>query len=143
MLRHVLLPDCHSSTIATLCCPQELVQALGHAADAGADIIVAAAAKRAGEVSTAGRGSPLSLAADHTLATIVACLSDQKVSLRTLHDHCGSAMIMQGGRNKKTGGIVSADLGKRAPVLVAGCHSAPWLCYPQECKCSCQGGCTP
>ncbi|CAL8462185.1 g1716 [Coccomyxa elongata] len=58
---------------------QEMVQALGHAADAGADIIVAAAAKRAGEVSTAGRSSPLSLAADHTLATIVACLSDQKV----------------------------------------------------------------
>ncbi|BDA46048.1 probable TOG array regulator of axonemal microtubules protein 1 [Coccomyxa sp. Obi] len=58
---------------------QDAVQTLGPAAHAGADTMVAAVAKRAGEVSTAGRSSPLSLAADHTLATIVACLSEQKV----------------------------------------------------------------
>ncbi len=55
---------------------------MGHVADAGADIMVAVAAKRAGEVSTAGRGSLLSLAANHTLAAIVTCLSEQKVRVQ-------------------------------------------------------------
>lgn len=64
-------------------CPQEVVQALGPSVDAGADTMVVAAAKRTGEVSTAGRGSPISQAADQTLGTIVACLSEQKVSLST------------------------------------------------------------
>ena len=65
-----------------------MVQELGHVADAGADVMVAAAAKRAGEVSTAGRGSPLSLAANNTLAAIVTCLSEQKVSLHHTVKSC-------------------------------------------------------
>ncbi len=60
---------------------QETVQVLGRAADAGADAMVAAAAKRAGEVGTAGRGSPLSLEADRTLAAIVACLPEPKARM--------------------------------------------------------------
>ncbi|KAK9906329.1 hypothetical protein WJX75_000099 [Coccomyxa subellipsoidea] len=63
---------------------QETVQVLGHAADAGADAMVAAAAKRAGDVGTAGRGSPLSVEANCTLAAIVACLSEPKVAAALL-----------------------------------------------------------
>lgn len=62
---------------------QEAVQALGPAADSGAEAMVAAAAKRAGEVSTAGRSSPLSIEADRTLAAVVACLSEPKVAHST------------------------------------------------------------
>lgn len=66
-------------------CAQETVQVLGHAADAGADAMVAAAAKRAGDAGTAGRGSPLSVEANRTLAAIVACLSEPKVNFTPLN----------------------------------------------------------
>ncbi len=58
---------------------QELCQTLGRAADPGAEAMVAAAAKRAGEVGTAGRGSVLSGQADRTLGAVVASLSEPKV----------------------------------------------------------------
>jgi hypothetical protein len=54
------------------------VLALGTAADTGAEAMVAAVAKRAGEVGRAGRGSVLSAEADRTLAAIVDSLSEPK-----------------------------------------------------------------
>ena len=57
---------------------QELLQRLGTGADACAEAIVAAAAKRAGEVGRAGRGSSLSAEADALLAAAVSCLSALK-----------------------------------------------------------------
>lgn len=59
---------------------QELLQRLGTGADACAEAIVAAAAKRAGEVGRAGRESGLSAEADALLAAAVSCLSNPKAS---------------------------------------------------------------
>ena len=59
---------------------QELLQRLGTGADACTEAIVAAAAKRAGEVGRAGRESSLSAEADALLAAAVSCLSALKAS---------------------------------------------------------------
>lgn len=58
---------------------QELLAALGKAADPAADVIVTAAAKRAGEVSRAGRENVLTKEADCTLAAAVLHLSECRV----------------------------------------------------------------
>lgn len=63
---------------------QELVQKLGAGADACADAIIGAAAKRAGKVSRAGRESSLSADADSLLAAAVDCLSEPK---EACHDY--------------------------------------------------------
>ncbi len=64
--------------------PQELVEKLGSGADAAAEPIVAAAARRGGEISTAGRESSLCADADALLSAAVRCLSPSKASVDTL-----------------------------------------------------------
>jgi hypothetical protein len=56
-----------------------MLAALGRGADACAEVIVAAAAKRAGEVSRAGRENVLTVEADGTLAAVVAHLTANRV----------------------------------------------------------------
>ena len=65
---------------------QELLAALGKAADPAADVIIAAAAKKAGEVSRAGRENVLTKEADCTLAAAVAHLSECRVRTITPAD---------------------------------------------------------